>query len=46
MFDTVDQHVEQDDPHSWKDYLTRAAVALVIVALLAVGIYLSVAGKV
>jgi hypothetical protein len=45
MFDTVDHHVEQNDPHSWKDYVGRAAVALVIVALLAGGIYLSVAGN-
>jgi predicted negative regulator of RcsB-dependent stress response len=45
MFDTIDERLEQDDPHSWKDWAGRAIVALVVVALLAGGIYLSVAGN-
>ncbi len=45
MFDTIDERAEHDDPHSWKDWAGRAAIALAVVGLLAGGIYLSVAGN-
>lgn len=45
MFDTIDERVHQDDPQSWKTLAGRAAVAILVVALLAGGIYLSVAGN-
>ena len=45
MFDTIDERAEKDDPHTWKDWVGRAVIALVVVGLLAGGIYLSVAGN-
>jgi hypothetical protein len=45
LFDTIDERMEKDDPHSWKDWAGRAIIALVIVAILAGGIYMSVAGS-
>ncbi len=45
MFDTIDERAEQDDPHTWKDWLGRAAIALAIVGVLAGGIFLSVHGS-
>jgi hypothetical protein len=45
MFDTIDERAEHDDPHSWKDYVGRALVAILVVGLLGVGIYMSVAGS-
>jgi hypothetical protein len=45
MFDTIDERAEQNDPHTWKDWAGRAIIAIVIVAILAGGIYMSVAGS-
>ena len=45
MFETIDERNQQDDPHTWKDWLGRAVIAVVVVGLLAGGIYLSVSGS-
>jgi hypothetical protein len=45
MFDTIDERTQQDDPQSWKDMAGKALVAILVVALLAGGIYLSVVGN-
>ncbi len=45
MFDTIDERMKKDDPHSWKDWASRGLMAVMVVALLAGGIYLSVSGS-
>lgn len=42
MFDTIDGKAQQDEPRNWKDLTTKIVIALVLVGVLAGGLYLSV----